>query len=85
LRASPRKRSEDSFRTTCLLSAPPDAETALERLRAFGVALVRRDADEYELRLAAEPSPQECYQSATRRLYQEWGVANLRPAGAIPA
>ncbi|MEU6141994.1 TetR/AcrR family transcriptional regulator [Streptomyces sp. NPDC047081] len=72
------QRSEDGFRATCLLPAPPDAETALERLRAFGVALVRRYADEYELQLAAEPPPQERYRSATRRLYQEWVVANLR-------
>jgi hypothetical protein len=43
------------------------------------VALVRRYADEHELQLAAEPPLKERCRSATRRLYQEWVVANLRP------
>jgi AcrR family transcriptional regulator len=67
------QRSEDTFQAVHL-SGPAQADgrdAAMEQLRAFGVAAIRRYAKEMELQMAAEPSPRQRYRRAPRRLYHE--------------
>jgi AcrR family transcriptional regulator len=65
--------SEDTFQAAHLSSLEPaDCRgTAIEQLRAFGVAAIRRYAEEMELQVAAEPSPDQRYRRPPRRLYHE--------------
>ncbi|GLW46560.1 TetR family transcriptional regulator [Streptomyces sp. NBRC 14336] len=53
--------------------APP-----LERLKAFGLALLRRSADELDLQLAAEPSAERRYSNAPRRFLRGHVLILLR-------
>lgn len=67
------QHSEDSFRAAHLggVDQAHGRDEAVERLRAFGVAAIRRSAREVELQMAAEPSPDERYRRAPRRAYHE--------------
>jgi AcrR family transcriptional regulator len=67
------QRSEETFRAAHL-GGPDQAggrDKAIERLRAFGVAAIRRYAGEMDLQMAAEPSPDQRYRRAPRRSYHE--------------
>ncbi|MFI8166027.1 TetR/AcrR family transcriptional regulator [Streptomyces sp. NPDC085931] len=67
------QRSEETFRAAHLSGLNPEdgRDQAIDRLHAFGVAAIRRYAEEMELHIAAEPSPDQRYQRAPRRLYHE--------------
>ncbi|MEU6577971.1 TetR/AcrR family transcriptional regulator [Streptomyces sp. NPDC046805] len=60
--------SERKFQAAFMSGPPPLGPGAdpVERLGAFGLALVRRTADELELQLAAEPSPEQRFSVAPR-------------------
>ncbi|MFE0469995.1 TetR family transcriptional regulator [Streptomyces sp. NPDC058947] len=67
------QRSEDTFQAAHLsgLEHADSRDKAIERLHAFGVAAIRRNAKEMELQMAAEPSPEQRYRRTPRRTYQE--------------
>ncbi|MFF8675309.1 TetR/AcrR family transcriptional regulator [Streptomyces sp. NPDC015242] len=67
------QRSEDTFQAAHLgrLERADSRDRAIEQLRAFGVAAIRRYAAEMELHLAAEPSPDQRYRRGPRRRYHE--------------
>ncbi|MEV5884244.1 helix-turn-helix domain-containing protein [Streptomyces sp. NPDC052020] len=61
--------SEKKFQAALLGGPPPLGPGAppLERLRAFGCAVLRRTADELELQLAAEPAAERRFTAPPRR------------------
>lgn len=61
--------SERKFQAALLSGPPPLGPGAppVERLRAFGCALLRRSIDELDLQLAAEPSAERRHTAAPRR------------------
>ncbi|WP_308013479.1 TetR/AcrR family transcriptional regulator [Streptomyces beigongshangae] len=67
------QHSEDTFQAAHLsgLDQADGRDRAIEQLRAFGVAAIRRYAQEMELQIAAEPSPDQRYRRAPRRSYHE--------------
>nr|WP_302479523.1 TetR/AcrR family transcriptional regulator [Streptomyces sp. 8P21H-1] len=67
------QHSEDTFQAAHLSGSDQadDRDKAIEQLRAFGVAAIRRYAQEMELQIAAEPSPDQRYRRAPRRSYHE--------------
>ncbi|MGA5292282.1 TetR/AcrR family transcriptional regulator [Streptomyces pseudogriseolus] len=67
------QRSEDTFQAAHLSGSEraDGRDSAIEQLRAFGVAAIRRYAAEMELHLAAEPSPDQRYRRGPRRRYHE--------------
>ncbi|MDQ1034810.1 AcrR family transcriptional regulator [Streptomyces sp. V3I8] len=67
------QHSEDTFQAAHLsgLDQADGRGEAIEQLRAFGVAAIRRYAQEMELQIAAEPSPEQRYQRTPRRSYHE--------------
>ncbi|MFE2045456.1 TetR/AcrR family transcriptional regulator [Streptomyces sp. NPDC059477] len=75
--------SEKKFQAAFLSGPPPLGPGAPpeERLRAFGLALLRRTKDELDLQLAAEPtSPDRRYTVPARRLLHGHVVLLLRQA-----
>lgn len=58
--------------------APPE-----ERLRAFGITMLRRCVEEMDLQLAAEPGPERRYSVPVRRIHHSHIVLLLRQA--LPA
>ncbi|MFV0132395.1 TetR/AcrR family transcriptional regulator [Streptomyces sp. HMX87] len=70
--------SEKKFQAALLSGPPPLGPGAppVERLRAFGCALLRRANDELELQLAAEPGPERRFASPPRQ-FQRGHVAML--------
>ncbi|MGW0569831.1 TetR/AcrR family transcriptional regulator [Streptomyces tauricus] len=67
------QHSEDTFQAAHLssLDQADGRDEAIKQLRAFGVAAIRRFAQEMELQLAAEPSPHQRYRRAPRHSYHE--------------
>ncbi|WP_314412825.1 TetR/AcrR family transcriptional regulator [Streptomyces kroppenstedtii] len=67
------QHSEDTFQAAHLngLDQADGRDKAIQQLRAFGVAAIRRYAEEMELQIAAEPSPDQRYRRAPRRSYHE--------------
>ncbi|WP_233227492.1 TetR/AcrR family transcriptional regulator [Streptomyces sp. I4(2020)] len=67
------QRSEDTFQAAHLSGSEraDGRDGAIEQLRAFGVAAIRRYAADMELHLAAEPSPDQRYRRGPRRRYHE--------------
>ncbi|MEV7143842.1 TetR/AcrR family transcriptional regulator [Streptomyces tauricus] len=76
------QHSEDTFQAVHLngLDQVDGRDEAIGRLRAFGVAAIRRYAQEMELQIAAEPSPDQRYGRAPRRSYHERVSVLLRLA-----
>ncbi|WP_320774586.1 helix-turn-helix domain-containing protein [Streptomyces sp. CRN 30] len=74
--------SERKFQAALLSGPPPlgPGAPAVERLRAFGSALLRRTRDELELQLAAEPAPDRRYTVAPRRFHRTHVALLLRQA-----
>lgn len=74
--------SERKFQAAFLSGPPPLGPGAppVERLRAFGCALLRRSADELELQLAAEPSPDRRFSVPPRRVQNSHVTLLLRQA-----
>ncbi|MFE5393949.1 TetR/AcrR family transcriptional regulator [Streptomyces sp. NPDC056568] len=74
--------SEKNFQAALLSGPPPLGPGAppVERLRAFGLATLRRCVDELELQLAAEPSAERRYTSAPRRFLRGHVALLLRQA-----
>jgi AcrR family transcriptional regulator len=74
--------SEKKFQAAFLSGPPPLGPEAppVERLRAFGCALLRRSADELELQLAAEPSPDRRFSVPPRRVQRSHVTLLLRQA-----
>ncbi|WP_063753133.1 TetR/AcrR family transcriptional regulator, partial [Streptomyces resistomycificus] len=74
--------SEKKFQAAFLSGPPPLGPGAhpAERLRAFGCALLRRSADELELQLAAEPSPERRFSVPARRVLFSHVALLLRQA-----
>ncbi|MFF3736690.1 TetR/AcrR family transcriptional regulator [Streptomyces sp. NPDC002566] len=74
--------SERKFQAAFLTGPPPLGPGAppVERLRAFGVAMLRRAADELDLQLAAEPGAERRYSVGVRRLHHGHVVLLLRQA-----
>ncbi|MGC9380522.1 TetR/AcrR family transcriptional regulator [Streptomyces sp. MH13] len=74
--------SEKKFQAALLGGPPPLGPGAppVERLRAFGCAMLRRSIDELELQLAAEPSAERRYTSAPRRFLRGHVALLLRQA-----
>ncbi|MBC2908083.1 TetR/AcrR family transcriptional regulator [Streptomyces cupreus] len=72
--------SEKNFQSAVITGPAPLGPGAppLERLREFGLALLRRSADELELQLAAEPDPQRRYSNAPRRFLRGHVLILLR-------
>lgn len=74
--------SEKLFQAA-FLSGPaplgPGAEP-VERLRAFGIAMLRRSVDQLDLQLAAEPGPERRYFMPPRRVHHSHLVLLLRQA-----
>lgn len=77
--------SEKTFQAAFLTGPPPLGPGAppVERLRAFGLALLRRTVDELELQLAAEPEPGRRFTNAPRRVRRHHVSLLLREA--VPA
>ncbi|MEU6606300.1 helix-turn-helix domain-containing protein [Streptomyces shenzhenensis] len=77
--------SEKKFQAAFMSGPPPLGPGAgpVERLGAFGVALLRRTGDELELQLAAEPHPERRFSAAPRRVLHSHVVLLLRQA--VPA
>ncbi|MFJ9349405.1 TetR/AcrR family transcriptional regulator [Streptomyces sp. NPDC101237] len=76
------QHSEDTFQADHLsgVGQADGRDEAIEQIRAFGVAAIRRYAQEMELQLAAEPSPHQRYRRAPRRSYHERVSVLLRLA-----
>lgn len=74
--------SEKKLQAAFLSGPPPLGPGAppVERLRAFGCALLRRTADELDLQLAAEPSPERRYSHPSRRVLLSHVALLLRQA-----
>ncbi|MDX2681953.1 TetR/AcrR family transcriptional regulator [Streptomyces sp. NY05-11A] len=74
--------SEKMFQAAFLSGPAPLGPGAppVERLRAFGVALLRRAVDELDLQLAAEPSPERRYSVPVRRVHHSHLMMLLRQA-----
>ncbi|MFJ5259871.1 TetR/AcrR family transcriptional regulator [Streptomyces sp. NPDC088387] len=74
--------SEKKFQAAFLAGPPPLGPGAPpdERLRAFGIAVLRRAADELELQMAAEPTPDRRYVVPARRLLHSHITILLREA-----
>ncbi|MFJ6656540.1 TetR/AcrR family transcriptional regulator [Streptomyces sp. NPDC091377] len=74
--------SERKFQAAFLGGPPPLGPGAPpeERLRAFGIAMLRRTSDELELQLAAEPAPDRRYAVPARRLLHGHVAILLREA-----
>lgn len=77
--------SERKFQAAFLTGPPPMGPGAppVERLRAFGHALLRRTVDELDLQLAAEPDPARRYSVPARRVLHGHLLLLLRQA--VPA
>ncbi|MFE9443618.1 TetR/AcrR family transcriptional regulator [Streptomyces sp. NPDC006602] len=74
--------SEKKFQAAFLGGPPPLGPGAppVERLRAFGCALLRRSAEELDLQLAAEPSPERRFSVPPRRVQRSHVAMLLRQA-----
>ncbi|GAA3962301.1 TetR/AcrR family transcriptional regulator [Streptomyces marokkonensis] len=74
--------SEKNFQAALLGGPPPLGPGAppVERLRAFGCAMLRRSIAELDLQLAAEPSAERRYTSAPRRFLRGHVALLLRQA-----
>ncbi|PAZ11794.1 TetR family transcriptional regulator [Streptomyces sp. SA15] len=74
--------SEKKFQAAFLSGPPPLGPGAppVERLRAFGCALLRRSVDQLELQLAAEPSPDRRFSAPPRRVLLSHIILLLRQA-----
>lgn len=74
--------SEKKFQAALLAGPPPLGPGAppVERLRAFGCAVLRRTADELELQLAAEPSAERRFTAPPRRFRRQHVAMLLRQA-----
>ncbi|GAA2544550.1 TetR/AcrR family transcriptional regulator [Streptomyces fimbriatus] len=74
--------SEKKFQAAFLTGPPPLGPGAppVERLRAFGLAMLRRTADELELQLAAEPEPARRFTAPPRRVLRHHVTLLLREA-----
>ncbi|MFF8882770.1 TetR/AcrR family transcriptional regulator [Streptomyces flaveolus] len=74
--------SEKKFQAALLGGPPPlgPGAPAVERLRAFGRAMLRRSVDELALQLAAEPSAERRYTAAPRRFLRGHVALLLRQA-----
>ncbi|GAA5214205.1 TetR/AcrR family transcriptional regulator [Streptomyces thinghirensis] len=74
--------SEKKFQAALLGGPPPLGPGAppVERLRAFGCAMLRRSIDEMDLQLAAEPSAERRYTAAPRRFLRGHVALLLRQA-----
>ncbi|MFD4576199.1 TetR/AcrR family transcriptional regulator [Streptomyces sp. NPDC058417] len=74
--------SEKKFQAAFLSGPPPMGPGAepLERLRAFGIAFLRRCVGELDLQLAAEPGPDRRFLLGVRRLHHGHLVLLLRQA-----
>lgn len=74
--------SERNFQAAFLGGPPPLGPGAppVERLRAFGVAMLRRTVDELDLQLAAEPTAERRYSVPPRRVHHGHVVLLLRQA-----
>ncbi|MFH8798568.1 TetR/AcrR family transcriptional regulator [Streptomyces sp. NPDC017936] len=74
--------SERKFQAAFLSGPPPLGPGAppAERLRAFGVALLRRTVDELDLQLAAEPAADRRFQVPARRVLHSHVALLLRQA-----
>ncbi|MEH0581421.1 TetR/AcrR family transcriptional regulator [Streptomyces sp. B21-108] len=74
--------SEKMFQAAFLSGPAPLGPGAppVERLRAFGVALLRRAVDELDLQLAAEPGPERRYSVPVRRVHHSHLMMLLRQA-----
>lgn len=74
--------SERKFQAAFLSGPPPLGPGAepVERLRAFGCAMLRRTVDELELELAAEPSPDRRHLAPPRRVLHSHVALLLRQA-----
>ncbi|MFJ9717472.1 TetR/AcrR family transcriptional regulator [Streptomyces sp. NPDC101213] len=74
--------SERKFQAAFLGGPPPLGPGAapVERLRAFGVAYLRRAIDELDLLLAAEPGPDRRFTGPVHRLYHGHLTLLLRQA-----
>ncbi|MFF3334640.1 TetR/AcrR family transcriptional regulator [Streptomyces sp. NPDC002888] len=72
--------SEKQFQAAFLTGPPPLGPEAppVERLRAFGCALLRRSVDELDLQLAAEPSPERRFSVPVRRVHHHHVALLLR-------
>ncbi|MFF4492381.1 TetR/AcrR family transcriptional regulator [Streptomyces sp. NPDC001544] len=74
--------SEQKMRAAILTGPPPLGPGAppVERLRAFGVTVLRRCVDEMDLQLAAEPGPERRYTVPARRFHHSHVALLLRQA-----
>ncbi|MFF8032022.1 MULTISPECIES: TetR/AcrR family transcriptional regulator [unclassified Streptomyces] len=74
--------SEKKFQAAFLTGPPPLGPGAppAERLRAFGLAMLRRTADELELQLAAEPQAGRRFTNPPRRVLRHHVTLLLREA-----
>lgn len=74
--------SERKFQAAFLAGPPPLGPGAppVERLRAFGCAMLRRSVDELDLQLAAEPSPDRRFSAPALRVLHGHVVLLLRMA-----
>lgn len=74
--------SEKKFQAAFLTGPPPLGPGAppAERLRAFGLAMLRRTAEELELQLAAEPEAGRRFTSPPRRVLRHHVTLLLREA-----
>ncbi|MFF7855300.1 TetR family transcriptional regulator [Streptomyces sp. NPDC007904] len=74
--------SEKKFQSAFLTGPPPLGPGAppAERLRAFGLASLRRTADELDLQLAAEPEPGRRFTNPPRRVLHHHVALLLREA-----
>jgi AcrR family transcriptional regulator len=72
--------SEKKFQAAFLTGPPPLGPGAppVERLRAFGCAMLRRSTDELELQLAAEPGASRRFTAPPRRVLRHHVVMLLR-------
>ncbi|MER7895700.1 helix-turn-helix domain-containing protein [Streptomyces sp. NPDC096046] len=72
--------SEKKFQAAFLSGPPPLGPGAppVERLRAFGRAMLRRSSDELELQLAAEPGAGRRFTSPPRRVHHRHVTVLLR-------
>ncbi|MFF4585132.1 TetR/AcrR family transcriptional regulator [Streptomyces sp. NPDC001388] len=72
--------SEQKMQAAFLSGPPPLGPGAppVERLRAFGTAMLRRCVDEMDLLLAAEPGPERRYAVPARRVHHSHLVLLLR-------
>ncbi|MFJ1809555.1 MULTISPECIES: TetR/AcrR family transcriptional regulator [unclassified Streptomyces] len=77
--------SEQRMQAAFLTGPPPLGPGAppVERLRAFGITMLRRCVDEMDLQLAAEPGPERRHSAPVRRVHHGHVVLLLRQA--VPA